>query len=92
MSNQIRMPDVPGIIHHPSRERDLDSGDIFAKVPISVNVEKDFEPFISVDVAFSIREARLPQINLDTLDDIYNFVRDEILRKLILWDHPPRRL
>ncbi len=92
MVNQIRMPAVPGIIQHPSRERSHDSGDIFAEVPISVNVEKDFEPLISVEVAFSVREARLPQINLDTLDDIYDFVLDEILRKMIRWDRPPRRI
>ena len=92
MTNQVRMPAVPGIIQHPARERSHDSGDIFAEVPTSVNVEKDFEPFISVEVAFRIREARLPQINLDTLDGIYDFIRDEILRKLVRWDHPPRRM
>ena len=92
LTYQVQMRAVPGIIQPPTPPQGRDSGDIFATVPISVDVEKDFEPYVSAQVAFRIRVTGLPQIGLDTLDAIYNYVRDEIICKAVRYRHPPRRI
>lgn len=91
-SHQVRMRAVPGIIQFPVPPRGRDSGDVFAKVPVSVDVQKDFEPHVSVDISFSIRVTGLPETNLDTLDSIYNYVRDEIISKAVRFKRLPNRL
>lgn len=91
-SHQVQMRAVPGIINFPIPPRGRDSGDVFAKVPVSVDVQKDFEPYVSVDISFSIRVTGLPEINLDTLDSIYNYVRDDIISKAVRFKRLPNRL
>ena len=92
MSHQVRMLAVPGIIQPPHPPGGRDSGDVFAEVPVSVNVEKHFEPYISVDIAFSIRITGLSEVNLDMLDTIYNHVRDDVVCKIVRMKRPPPRL
>lgn len=92
LTHQVRSPAVPGIIQPPTGPRGRDSGDVFAKVPVSVDVQKQFEPFVSVDIAFSMRVTDLPEINLDTLDSIYNYVRDDIISKAVRFKRLPNRL
>lgn len=92
LSHQVRMNAVPGIIRPPLPHNGRESGDVFAEVPTSVDVEKDFEPYVSVEIAFKITVIGLPEINLDTLDAIYNYVRDEVIGKHIQKMRLPRRL
>ena len=91
-SHQVRIPSVPGIIQPPQPARRRYSGDIFAKVPIGINVKQDFEPYISVDIAFGVDVTGLPGIDLDRLDAIYNHVRDEVLHKFVRLKGISRRL
>ncbi|MEX1252743.1 MAG: hypothetical protein WEE64_00230 [Dehalococcoidia bacterium] len=92
LSHQVGMRAVPGIIQRPPPPGGHDSGDIFAEVPVGVNVEKDFEPYLSVEIAFSIRLTGLPDVNIDKLDAIYNYVRDEVIQKAVQLKGMPRRL
>jgi hypothetical protein len=88
---RISYPNVSGLIQELGRPHD--SGDVFARVPITVDVEKDFEPFIATHIAFGSHRMRVEGIGLESLYDIYNFVRDKVLRKAILTtDRWPRRL
>ena len=76
----------------PKPPRGRHSGDVFAKVPTSVDVQQDFEPYISVEIAFQIPVIGLPEIGMAHLDEIYNFIRDEVLRKFLSFHGLPRRL
>ena len=91
-SHQVRMRSVPGIIQPPTPPGRRYSGHVFTKVPVGINVEQDFEPHISLEIAFRIDVAGLSGINLATLDAIYNYVRDEVLKKFVRFKSLPRRL
>jgi hypothetical protein len=92
LSLQIRMPSVPGIIQPPAPPLGRDSGDVFAIVPVGVDVERDFEPHLVSQVAFRIAVTGYPDVGLDALDGIYNYVRDEIICKAVRYPRPPKRL
>ena len=94
LTSQVQMRPVPGIIQPPAPPYGRDSGDVFAKVPISIDVEKDFEPYVSVRVAISISVTGMPNITLEMIDAIYNYVRDEVIRKAVRFKRArlPRRL
>ena len=93
LSHQVECPKVAGIIQPPApAKRGRDSGDVFAKVPVTVDVQKHFEPYVSVEIAFSMRVTGVRDIKLDTLDSIYNYVRDEVIRKAVRFKRLPNRL
>ncbi len=85
---RIGAPNLPGVIRRPAPPGN--SGDIFAEVPIGLDVEKDFEPHLFIDIAFQVTRLGIEGVGLDTLDEIYNFVRDQIIRKAIKGRLPPR--
>jgi hypothetical protein len=89
---QLQFPDVPGIIQPPAPPTGRDDGDVFAMVPISIDVEKRFEPHIFVQIGFRKRVLGLENIGIATINDVYNYVRDEVILKAIRMKNPPRRL
>jgi hypothetical protein len=89
---QVRVPKLPGVIGRSSTSPPLHSGDVFAHVPVNVNVEEDFEPHITVHIAFQIRRVGIPGVNLNTLGKIYNFLRDEIMTKMVKSRRMPSRI
>lgn len=91
-SHQVRTPTVPGIIQPPPPSHGRYSGDVFAKVPVGINVQQDFEPYISVKIAFRVDVAGLAGIDLARLDAIYNYVRDEVLKRFVKFKAMPKRL
>lgn len=92
LSHQVQCPKVDGLIQPPTTRSGRDSGDVFAKVPVVVDVQKYFEPYVSVQIAFFMRVTGSPDINLDALDSIYNYVRDEVIRKAVHFKRLPRPL
>lgn len=86
---RVGAPDVPGVVRRLEGTM-LQSGDIFAEAPINLNVEEDFEPYISAQIAFRPARVGVTGVDLDTLDEIHDFVRDEVLRKLVKARFAPR--
>ena len=91
LSFTISAPELPGVVKHLPGTVGR-SGDVFATVPIHLNVKEDFEPFVSVHVGFRETRIGIRGVGLDTLDEIYEFIRDEVLRKTITTGPWPRRL
>lgn len=87
---RVSFPTVPGIIAPPAGTEGAKSGDVFAYVPITVDVEKDFEPHISADVTFRVSRIGVSGVGIDTLDEIHDFIRDELLGKALSGRLPPR--
>ena len=58
-------------------------GDPFGKIPVTVDGKKDFEPYISVRPAFRMPIAGRPNVGFEAMDEMYDFVRDEVVLKLI---------
>jgi hypothetical protein len=92
LTYRLQFPKVPGIITPPASPTGREPGDVFAAVPIGLDVEKHFEPYVSVHVAFREKILDLPTAGLDTINDIYNYVRDEVIRKAIRGKGLPRRI
>jgi hypothetical protein len=89
---RVRAPKLPGVVARSSTSPLLQSGEVFAHVPVNLNVEEDFEPYITFQIAFQIRHVGILGVNLDTLGDIYNFIRDEIMIKIVKSRQMPRRI
>ena len=89
----VSAPDVPGIIRHrgASHGCTLENGDVFAEVPIGKDVHKEFEKEIAVTVSIGSEYTGIDGFDLGGLELIYNFVRDEVLRKA-LRGRLPRRI
>lgn len=87
---QLQSPNVPGIIKPPSPPRGREPGDIFAEVPVEIDVEKRFEPYITVQAGFREMALGIPNIGLASINDMYNYVRDEIIRKAVTGRLPNR--
>jgi hypothetical protein len=89
---RVFAPKLPGVIGRSSTSPLLQSGEVFAHVPVDVNVEQDFEPYITVRVAFGIGRVGVPGVDLNTLGGIYNFIRDEIMIKIVKARRMPPRI
>lgn len=89
---RVSAPDVPGIIRHRGADRGgaLENGDVFAEVPIRDNVHEEFEKEITVTVSIGSEYTDIEGFGLGEIEDIYNFVRDEVFRKAIRGRLPRR--
>ena len=91
-SFRVQMPNLPGVVARARSWPSLQRGDVFAQVPVNIDVQKDFEPHISVHLMFAVPRIGVDGIGLSTLEEIYNFVRDEILAKFVIGARIPPRL
>lgn len=92
LTYRLQSPKVPGILTPPTPPTGREPGDVFAAVPIGFDVEKRFEPYVSVHIAFREKILDLSTAGLNTINDIYNYVRGEVILKAIKMKNPPRRL
>lgn len=78
---QSLTPDLPGMIR-PPRKPMLQASDVVCYVPLDTDLDKDFMPHAVVAVGFSTIRTGV-EADLGTLEEIYDFVRDEIVGKCI---------
>jgi hypothetical protein len=74
-------PDLPGMIR-PPRKSLLQARDVVCYVPIDTDLDKDFMPYSGMAIGFKTEFTGV-QAEITILEEIYDFVRDEIVGKCI---------